>query len=92
MAEHPGMPVDPELIREDLWVAEVVYRPLETELLRHARRLGCRTLDGGGMAVIQAALSFELFTGRAPDLERMLRHFALIADDEAQVTTAERGR
>jgi shikimate 5-dehydrogenase len=44
------------------------------------------------MAVIQAALSFELFTGRAPDLERMLRHFALIADDEAQVTTAERGR
>lgn len=92
MAEHPGMPVDPDFIRENLWVAEVVYRPLETELLRHARRLGCRTLDGGGMAVIQAALSFELFTGRAPDLERMLRHFALIADDEAQVTTAERGR
>jgi shikimate dehydrogenase len=92
MAEHPGMPVDPELIREDLWVAEVVYRPLETELLRHARRLGCRTLDGGGMAVIQAALSFELFTGQAPDLERMLRHFALIADDEAQVTTAARSR
>lgn len=89
MAEHPGMPLDPELVHPDLWVAEVVYRPLETELLRHARRLGCRTLDGGGMAVIQAALSFELFTGRAPDLERMLRHFALIAGDEAEVTTAE---
>jgi shikimate dehydrogenase len=92
MAEHPGMPVDPDLIRADLWVAEVVYRPLETELLRHARQVGCRTLDGGGMAVIQAALSFELFTGRAPDLERMLRHFALIADGEAQVATSERGR
>lgn len=87
MAEHPGMPLDPDLIREDLWVAEVVYRPLQTELLRHARRLGCRTLDGGGMAVIQAALSFQLFTGRAPDLERMLRHFVLIAEDEAGVTT-----
>jgi shikimate dehydrogenase len=91
MAEHPGMPLDPGLIREDLWVAEVVYRPLETELLRHARRLGCRTLDGGGMAVIQAALSFELFTRRTPDLDRMLRHFATISDGEPDVVTA-RGR
>ena len=92
MAEHPGMPLDPDLIHRDLWVAEVVYRPLETELLRHARRVGCQTLDGGGMAVIQAALSFELFTGRAPDLERMLRHFAVIADDEAPVISAAGGR
>ena len=38
-----------------LWVADVVYRPLETELLRAARERGCRTLDGGGMAVFQAA-------------------------------------
>jgi quinate/shikimate dehydrogenase (NAD+) len=89
MAEHPGMPLDPGLIHEDLWVAEVVYRPLETDLLRHARRLGCRTVDGGGMAVIQAALSFELFTGRTPDLERMLGHFATIVDGEADIATAE---
>jgi shikimate dehydrogenase len=89
MAEHPGMPLDPDLIHKEMWLAEVVYRPLETELLRHARRLGCRTLDGGGMAVTQAALSFELFTGRAPDLHRMHDHFAHIADHEDQVTTAE---
>jgi shikimate dehydrogenase len=92
MAEHPGMPLDPDLIHRDLWVAEVVYRPLETELLRHARGVGCQTLDGGGMAVIQAALSFELFTGQAPDLERMLSHFAVIADDEAPVSSAAGGR
>jgi shikimate dehydrogenase len=92
MAEHPGMPLDSGLIHEDLWVAEVVYRPLETELLRHARRLGCRTLDGGGMAVTQAALSFELFTGQAPDLERMLGHFARIADREPGVATTAEGR
>ena len=42
---------------------------------RRAQR-GCRTLDGGGMVVFQAAASFELFTGRRPDRERMLRHFA----------------
>jgi shikimate dehydrogenase len=91
MAEHPGLPLDADLIHQDLWVAEVVYRPLETELLSHARRLGCRTLDGGGMAVIQAALSFELFTGEAPDLERMLRHFAVIADDTAPVSSGVGG-
>ena len=76
MAAHPGLPLPEELLRPELWVAEVVYRPLETELLRRARELGCRTLDGGGMAVLQAAGSFELFTGVTPDRERMLRHFA----------------
>ena len=76
MAAHPGLPLPEELLRPELWVAEVVYRPLETELLKRARELGCRTLDGGGMAVMQAAGAFELFTGVAPDPERMLRHFA----------------
>jgi shikimate dehydrogenase len=76
MAAHPGLPLPETLLRPALWVAEVVYRALETELLRHARELGCRTLDGGGMAVMQAAGAFELFIGVAPDRERMLRHFA----------------
>jgi shikimate dehydrogenase len=90
MATHPGTPVPLDLLHEDLWVADVVYRPLETELLRHARQLGCRTLDGGGMAVFQAALSFELFTGVQPDRERMLRHFAVLAEDVSPVTGQER--
>src|SRR5690606_41001201 len=55
MAGHPGLPLPAELLRPDLWVADIVYRPLETELLRRARALGCRTLDGGGMVVFQAA-------------------------------------
>ena len=50
MAKLPGMPVPAELLRGELWVAEIVYFPLETELLRTARALGCRTLDGGNMA------------------------------------------
>ena len=83
MRAHPEPALAPDLLHERLWVAEVVYRPLETELLTHARRLGCRTLDGGGMAVFQAALSFELFTGLRPDRERMLRHFATLAEDES---------
>jgi shikimate dehydrogenase len=79
MAPSPGTPVPPELLHDGLWVAEVVYRPLETELLRLARERGCRTLDGGGMAVNQAALSFALFTGVEPDRERMERHFRQLA-------------
>ena len=56
-------------------VAEVVYFPLETELLRAARAIGAATVDGGGMAIFQAALAFGLFTGAKPDAERMLRRF-----------------
>jgi shikimate dehydrogenase len=37
MAKLPGMPVPVELLRKQLWVAEIVYFPLETELLRNAR-------------------------------------------------------
>ncbi|UVK98107.1 shikimate dehydrogenase [Pseudomonas sp. B21-048] len=75
MKKLPGMPVPAELLRAQLWVAEIVYFPLETELLRNARALGCRTLDGGNMAVFQAVKAFELFSGVVPDAQRMLAHF-----------------
>jgi shikimate dehydrogenase len=83
MAAHPGLPLPAELLDPRLWVAEVVYRPLETALLREARDRGCRTVDGGAMAVQQAVEAFALFTGRAPDPGRMGRHFAaLVAAEE----------
>ena len=74
-----GRPVPKALLRPGLWVADVVYRPLETELLRDARAAGCRTLDGGGMVVLQAAGSFERFTGaRPPTASGCCRHFATL--------------
>lgn len=76
MAKVPGIAIPQELLKPSLWVADIVYVPLETELLRVARGKGCRTLNGGGMAVYQAAAAFELFTGMKADAERMLRHFA----------------
>lgn len=75
MAKHPGLPLAAELLRPDLWVAEIVYFPLETELLRAARRIGCRTMNGSAMAVFQAVEAFRLFTGIVPDAKRMQRHF-----------------
>lgn len=79
MAQHPGIPLSGDLLRRQLWVADIVYRPLETELLRQARAVGCRTLDGGGMAVLQAAHALELFTGCTPDTGRMLAHLKELA-------------
>ncbi|OAP36970.1 shikimate dehydrogenase [Sinorhizobium glycinis] len=75
MAKYPGLPLDADFLAPRHWVAEIVYFPLETALLKEARRRGCRTLDGGGMAVFQAVGAFRLFTGLEPDAARMLEHF-----------------
>jgi shikimate dehydrogenase len=75
MTGHPGIPVDLDCLQPRHWVSEVVYFPLQTELLQAAKERACRTLDGGGMAVWQAVGAFELFTGRAPDAKRMEGHF-----------------
>ena len=78
MTDHPGLPLPAALLRPALWVAEIVYFPLETALLRTARALGCRTAHGGGMAVFQAVEAFRLFTGTEPDADRMTRSFEIL--------------
>jgi shikimate dehydrogenase len=78
MQGHPGLPVPAQLVRSDLWVADIVYFPLDTELVRLAAARGCRVVPGGGMAVFQAGGAFELFTGSAPSVDRMLEHFSEI--------------
>lgn len=84
MAKYPGSPLPLDLLETRLWVADVVYFPLETELLRGAKAAGCRTVDGGGMAVFQAVKAYRLIVGREPDAERMLASFGRLL--------AERGR
>ncbi|MET9009398.1 shikimate dehydrogenase [Streptomyces olivaceoviridis] len=88
MAAHPGLPLPAESLRPGLWVAEVVYRPLETELVRAARAAGCAVLGGGGMAVFQAADAFRLFTGREPDSARMLADIEELAGVERSGSAA----
>ncbi len=90
MAKFPGLPLPAELLRPELWVADIIYFPIETELLARARALGCRTVDGGGMAVFQAVRAFRLFTGREADAARLLRHFhELLAMTAATGTAAQ---
>jgi shikimate dehydrogenase len=75
MATSPGSALAPQLLEPRHWVADIVYFPLETELLRAAAARGCRVLDGSAMAVGQAAAAFEIFTGRRADRARMLEAF-----------------
>lgn len=75
MAKYPGLPFPASLLTRRHWVAEIVYFPVETELLARARALGCLTLPGTGMAIYQAVRAFELFTGKAPDRRAMAAHF-----------------
>ena len=83
MLHHPGIAFDLGLLSEGAWVSDVVYRPLETELLRQAAERGHPVLDGGRMAVGQAYASLQIITGTTPDRDRMERHFrALIGAEE----------
>jgi shikimate dehydrogenase len=75
MEGHPGVPVDAGALGARTWVADVIYRPLETELIRAARSRGCPVVPGGGMVVYQAAEAFRLFTGRRPDGDEMFADF-----------------
>lgn len=73
---HPGLPLDPALLTRQPWVSDIIYFPLETELVLAARQRGCQATGGGGMAVYQAVRAFELFTGFPANAHRMAAHFA----------------
>lgn len=75
MVGHEGMPLAAELLHPRLWVADAVYRPVRTDLIRAAEEMGCAVSDGGRMAVGQAVDAFRLITGVEPDAERMRAHF-----------------
>ncbi|MBR9843199.1 MAG: shikimate dehydrogenase [Rhodobacteraceae bacterium] len=54
-------------------VTDIVYNPLETELLRQAREKGCPTVDGLGMLLHQAVPGFEAWFGKRPEVDAGLR-------------------
>ena len=65
------MPVEVCGLPASAVVMDIVYNPLETELLRQARRRGCTVISGVSMFVYQGALQFELWTGRRAPLQVM---------------------
>ncbi len=70
------MPVPAEFLHKDLAVADVVYNPRETLLLKKAKEAGCRAAVGGiGMLLWQGAAAFELFTGQKMPAQEVMEKF-----------------
>ena len=81
MRGQPALALDIGLLRPDAIVADLVYVPLETALLKAARARGLKTADGLGMLLHQAVRGFELWFGRRPEVTPELR--ALVEADLA---------
>ncbi len=67
MAGQPAMDWPVAACRPNTIIVDIVYRPLETDLLRAARAQGLATVDGLGMLIHQGARAFELWFGIKPD-------------------------
>ncbi len=65
------VPIDSSTLRANLVVADVIFNPPRTRLLRDAEAAGCRTIDGLGMLVNQAVIGFTIWTGVTPDPDVM---------------------
>jgi shikimate dehydrogenase len=67
------IPISPDLLERFSLVMDIVYRPLQTRLLKEAAARGAATIDGLKMLLHQATAQFELWTGQAAPLETMSR-------------------
>jgi shikimate dehydrogenase len=65
------VPLAVESLEADMIVADVIFNPPETRLLRDAKQRGCQTLDGLGMLVNQAVIGFQIWTGKNADPQVM---------------------
>lgn len=88
MHSHPGIPFPIDDLGIQAWVADVIYRPIETEFLRNARVSGHVVVPGNLMALGQAVDSLRLITGLEPNISRMSCHFDELLEDESALTRA----
>lgn len=73
--ENESVIKDITMFRKDLVVADAVYNPKETKMLREAKEAGCICIDGQGMLVWQGAAAFKLYTGKEMPVEEVKKLF-----------------
>src|SRR5689334_14859323 len=88
MLPNLGTPVPDVLLHDGLWVADAVYSPLWTPLLKAAKARGARIMTGRDLAVYQAADAFKLFTGLTPSTMEMGRAFDAVMERRSAADNA----
>ena len=73
MGTNDPLDIDLSALNQSAAVCDIVYKPLETPLLKDAAARGHKTIDGLGMLMHQAAPSFEAFFGQRPQVDAGLR-------------------
>lgn len=73
MSGNPPLDLDLAALPQQAVVCDIVYKPLETQLLKDAKARGHKTIDGLGMLMHQAVPSFEAFFGKRPQVDAGLR-------------------
>ena len=72
---YPNVNVEPivkaDKLREDMVVMDLIYNPLETVLLKEAKKVGAKAINGLGMLIYQGAIAFKIWTGVEPNVEVM---------------------
>lgn len=77
MTGQPGLGFVLDALPQNACVTDIVYSPLETDLLMRAKNRGHRTIDGLGMLLHQARPAFEAFFGKDPEVTEELRQYVL---------------
>lgn len=75
-------PLDSDVLHSDLIVYDLVYNPLETALLKAAKRAGAQPVDGLGMLIAQGVAAFELWTGASVSKTHLLELRQLLFSDQ----------
>ncbi len=71
---HPGTErslVDPNWLRPDLCVMDIIYRPIQTKLANDASSIGAKVVSGIEMLIFQGAVSFEIWTNHKAPVKAM---------------------
>ncbi len=79
---HHESIVSREMLHKDLVVFDLIYNPLETQLIKDAKAMGCKTLNGLDMLINQGALAFEWWTNKKPNTILMKRKLIEILSEE----------
>lgn len=75
MDKLPGLPMAIDAIPAGIWVADIIYFPMQTAFITAAQERGSRVMTGAGMALWQAVRAFSLFTDLTPDPDVMRAAF-----------------